>query len=525
MTEFFTGAGCSVINVRIVEDREQMRPKGFGYAEFTTVDDLKKALELNEESFVGRNIRIRVADPRMLPPFVILFIPCCILTALIAKDRYGQDSNRDFSDWSRKGPLADLPRSNNRGTRDFGDRGPRDFGDRGPREFNDARGGEREFREPREAREPPRDLSGASWERRGPLSPAIAPPTMERGNSRAGSRMGERTSSFANRGASPAAWGPGEGRQDSRPPNREPRVERAPTAAEQDSQWRAKMRPDAPVSQSPIPSRSGSEAPSSPALASAAPAGRPKLNLAKRTVTEAPAIASPSLASDSKASPFGAARPIDTATREREIEEKHQRELQEKKEADEKAKEDKRLAKEAAAKDVAEKEAAAKLAPEKSSDENAEPNGSSDQKNETATTTEDTPKDTEPDVLQDATNGAEQKLAIRTREPREPREPPATINTRATESGNWRSSGTRGAPSGPRGGRGGRGGAGSARGGRDFEERQTSRRGNTDQRRPSEQRHDSGQEILTPTTPVVDADGFQEVKVGKKGRGPRQPLV
>lgn len=41
-----------------------MRPKGFGYAEFTTVDDLKKALELNEESFVGRNIRIRVADPR-----------------------------------------------------------------------------------------------------------------------------------------------------------------------------------------------------------------------------------------------------------------------------------------------------------------------------------------------------------------------------------------------------------------------------------------------------------------------------
>lgn len=41
-----------------------MRPKGFGYAEFTTVDDLKRALELNEESFFNRNIRIRVADPR-----------------------------------------------------------------------------------------------------------------------------------------------------------------------------------------------------------------------------------------------------------------------------------------------------------------------------------------------------------------------------------------------------------------------------------------------------------------------------
>lgn len=64
VTEFFTAAGCSVVSVRIVEDRAEMRPKGFGYAEFTTVDDLKKALELNEESFFSRNIRIRVADPR-----------------------------------------------------------------------------------------------------------------------------------------------------------------------------------------------------------------------------------------------------------------------------------------------------------------------------------------------------------------------------------------------------------------------------------------------------------------------------
>lgn len=65
VTDFFTSAGCSVVSVRIVEDRAEMRPKGFGYAEFTTVDDLKKALELNEESFFSRNIRIRVADPRM----------------------------------------------------------------------------------------------------------------------------------------------------------------------------------------------------------------------------------------------------------------------------------------------------------------------------------------------------------------------------------------------------------------------------------------------------------------------------
>lgn len=62
VTDFFTG--CEVVSVRIVEDRAEMRPKGFGYAEFATVDGLKKALELDGQSFSGRNIRIRIADPR-----------------------------------------------------------------------------------------------------------------------------------------------------------------------------------------------------------------------------------------------------------------------------------------------------------------------------------------------------------------------------------------------------------------------------------------------------------------------------
>src|SRR4051812_31135277 len=63
----------------------------------------------------------------------------------------GGDSTRDFSDWSRKGPLPDLP---SRG----GDRrtGPSDFADRRP---------------PRETPtdEAPRDFG--NWERKGPLSP------------------------------------------------------------------------------------------------------------------------------------------------------------------------------------------------------------------------------------------------------------------------------------------------------------------------------------------------------------------
>jgi translation initiation factor 4B len=73
------------------------------------------------------------------------------------------------------------------------------------------------------------------------------------------------------------------------------------------------------------------------------------LNLAKRTVSEAPDAATPASSTSSKPNPFGAARPIDTATREKEIEEKRQLEIRQKKEADDKAREERKT------KDAAEK--------------------------------------------------------------------------------------------------------------------------------------------------------------------------
>jgi translation initiation factor 4B len=183
-------------------------------------------------------------------------------------------------------------------------------------------------------RAPPRDMSNMSWERRGPLSPVPgAAPPMREGRVRNNDAPRERRNS--------PAWGEGQARSEaagsqeggSRPPRERPQVERAPTAAEMDNQWRSKMRPDAPVkSDTPTPEPS---APSSPAQASA-PSQRPRLNLAKRTVSEAqPAQAATS--SDAKASPFGAARAVDTAAREREVEEKRQIAIREKKEADDKA--------------------------------------------------------------------------------------------------------------------------------------------------------------------------------------------
>ena len=62
VTDFF--ADCEVTNVRIIEDKLEMKPKGFGYAEFATREGLIKALTLNGAQFQGRSIRISVADPR-----------------------------------------------------------------------------------------------------------------------------------------------------------------------------------------------------------------------------------------------------------------------------------------------------------------------------------------------------------------------------------------------------------------------------------------------------------------------------
>jgi len=188
-----------------------------------------------------------------------------------------------------------------------------------------------------------------NWERRGPLSPMPQQDRAPRDGGRPRTNDGPKGEGFRDRRSSPAAWGegrPAPSSQDggSRPPRREfqerPVAERAPTAADQDSQWRTKMKPDAPAAKSPVPSRDGSEAPSSPALGSAAPAPstRPKLNLAKRTVTETPDQPSPTTTTSGKSNPFGGAVAVDTAARDRQVEEARLAALAEKKEAEEKAK-------------------------------------------------------------------------------------------------------------------------------------------------------------------------------------------
>lgn len=235
-----------------------------------------------------------------------------------AKDR--QDAKE--IDWTRKGPLPDAPQRRAPERSGFG----RNF------DTVSEAGSERPGRRTFESDGKSRDFS--NWERKGPLSPVSAGPGREGGRPLSNDGSGFRR-------ASPA-FGEGRSQDGSRPPRREVH-ERTPTAAEMDNEWRARMRPDQPAPKEVI-------SPPSPAAAPPAPS-RPKLNLQKRTVSEA--VSSPtSTSGESKSSIFGGARPIDTAAREREVEEKRQLAIRQKKEAEEKAKADKvdkqRVAKEQA---------------------------------------------------------------------------------------------------------------------------------------------------------------------------------
>jgi|SRR5271154_3439577 len=62
VSDFFKD--CDVTNVRIVEDKIERKPKGFGYVEFATLEGLKTALSYAGSSLGGRSIRVSVADPR-----------------------------------------------------------------------------------------------------------------------------------------------------------------------------------------------------------------------------------------------------------------------------------------------------------------------------------------------------------------------------------------------------------------------------------------------------------------------------
>lgn len=55
----------SVVSARVVTDRESGRSRGFGFVEYESDDDAKKAIEsLNNSDLDGRQITVNEARPR-----------------------------------------------------------------------------------------------------------------------------------------------------------------------------------------------------------------------------------------------------------------------------------------------------------------------------------------------------------------------------------------------------------------------------------------------------------------------------
>lgn len=293
---------CNVVSVRLVRDKIEDRPKGFGYVEYGSLEGLVKALELGGSQLAGRNVRVSVAEP--------------------PKDR-GDD--RTAGEWRRSGPLS--PMESSRGSRSdrYADRS--EAGDRPERE-------RRSFEPAGDGKV--RDFN--NWERKGPLAPLSPPPPTAEGAPREMRRrspsdrppVGDRTESVQRR----------EFRE-------RPQVERQPTAAEKDNEWRKSARPDsAPMK------------PTSPVVSHT----RPKLELKKRSevVTDATPASASADTPTSKSNPFGAAKPIDAEARIKEVEErraalKKEQEEKAKREAEERKAQEEAEKAEKAAKEEAEK--------------------------------------------------------------------------------------------------------------------------------------------------------------------------
>lgn len=278
-----------IVDVSLPLDIESGKSRGFAFVEFEDRDSLAKATQLDGHTFLGRNLRVLVSEPRQQRP------------GFQRREMVPDDGiQRDFDNWERRGPLP--PLNNNRPDNHFRERREPDtrnyddgFRSSGRPAFNDSHdGGFRSNRPP-----PPQDNRDYSnWEHRGPLPP-----------------LEDNHQKFGNRGPRKNF-------------HHEPHVrEKTDEEKKLDTidNWRHADAPRAPMNSHFEPAK---------------PAGRKKLNLAPR---------SKPLDSNSQparsSSVFGAAKPVDTAKKLMEIEEKqaklHQERVEREQRKAAKAKEDK----------------------------------------------------------------------------------------------------------------------------------------------------------------------------------------
>ncbi|KAL8164067.1 UNVERIFIED_CONTAM: Eukaryotic translation initiation factor 4B [Gekko kuhli] len=269
--EFFRGLNISAVRL----PREPSNPerlKGFGYAEFEDLDSLLRALSLNEESLGNRRIRVDVADQAQDKDRD---------DRSFGRDRdRNRDSERFETDW-RARPATDSfddypPR---RGEDSFGDRyrdRDRYDSDRyrdGPRREMDRFGG-------RDRYDDRRDYDRGGFD----------------------SRSGSGRRAFGSGYRRDDDFRGGGDRYEDRYERRDDRMDR--WSAPRDDYFREDSRRD-----------------------DRGPTQRPKLNLKPRsTPKEEDTSVAPATQSSRAASIFGGAKPVDTAAREREVEERLQKE-------------------------------------------------------------------------------------------------------------------------------------------------------------------------------------------------------
>ncbi|KAK4689397.1 translation initiation factor 4B, partial [Tremellales sp. Uapishka_1] len=295
LSSFFTD--LTPISVKTIKDPTG-KSKGFGYVEFDSQDKLKEGLARTGGQLGGRTIRISVAEP----------------PSTQRRDGFGGPSMAEESNqWRRSGPLP------TREAQPIPTRRVSNFGDTSPqpeRDWSAARGTKFTPAAPSASSDFRRESSGPGM----PRERDIGGPT------------GQADGADAWRSSKPLA----EPKQVQRemPPHQAPR---SPGMADTESTWTRGSKLRTPVVES-APARSTTNSPAAPddrewrsskpgsgptseageASPAPAPSVRQKLQLAPRSSPNTPSLTQAEPSPSSKASPFGAARAVDTASRENE---------------------------------------------------------------------------------------------------------------------------------------------------------------------------------------------------------------
>ncbi|KAG8832561.1 hypothetical protein FRC17_001124 [Serendipita sp. 399] len=340
-----------VKTVKIIKDRED-KPKGFGYVEFMTLDGLKAALEKTNSTLAGRTIRVSVADPpkeRESRPF---------------GDRGGSSGGFDDDrQWRREGPLP--PLEEKRGAFGGGGRGGNRYGDNndGDRDRGDRDRGDRDRggfgSKFQSSHAPPPSIAEETGDWRSTMKPTAPPPPQQHHEKSSRFGFGDR---FGGEGTKRRGSGVSAG------PHESPKL--GPADLEEKWQIGSKLKPSqssperqheggghgkrfGPGRSEPDPSDEVQDWRNAPRKVVPGPppasgsgrgsgfertpstSGQPtrrKLELLPRSNADPSSPGSPksgeptpASATSSKPNPFGSAKPVDAAAREREITEKMER--------------------------------------------------------------------------------------------------------------------------------------------------------------------------------------------------------